>query len=59
MQPETILEIRNLHVEFSDGATQAKTQAKTQTQAKALDGINLQVRTGEILGIVGESGSGK
>jgi len=53
MQPETILEIRNLHVEFSDGGSQVK------SQVKALDGINLQVRTGETLGIVGESGSGK
>lgn len=41
------LDIRDFVLEFSNGAV------------RALDGIDLQVPTGSILGIVGESGSGK
>ncbi|MGB6118084.1 MAG: ABC transporter ATP-binding protein [Mesorhizobium sp.] len=43
---EIILDVRDLCVDFGTGV-------------RVLDGVNLQVRKGEILGIVGESGSGK
>src|SRR5689334_7313501 len=44
-----LLEVRNLRVEFhtEDGTL------------KAVDGVNLQIREGETLGLVGESGCGK
>ncbi|QKW23279.1 ABC transporter ATP-binding protein [Kitasatospora sp. NA04385] len=41
-----LLEVRSLEVEFDRGAP-------------VLDGIDLQVRAGEILGVIGETGSGK
>jgi peptide/nickel transport system ATP-binding protein/oligopeptide transport system ATP-binding protein len=45
----SLLEVRELSVEFrlQGGA------------ARALDGVSLEVRAGEMLGVVGESGSGK
>ncbi|MFD7729429.1 ABC transporter ATP-binding protein [Kitasatospora phosalacinea] len=41
-----LLEVRSLEVEFDRGVP-------------VLDGIDLQVRAGEILGVIGETGSGK
>lgn len=45
----TLLEVKNLNVELLTKGG----------YAKALDGINLSLESGEILGIAGESGSGK
>jgi dipeptide transport system ATP-binding protein len=44
-----LLEARNLSVEFGSA----------ETPFAAVDGVDLQVEAGEVLGIVGESGSGK
>jgi peptide/nickel transport system ATP-binding protein len=49
MQPEHILEIRDLEVRF-------RTYEGT---VRGVDGVNLEVRSGETLGVVGESGCGK
>jgi peptide/nickel transport system ATP-binding protein len=46
---DNLLEVENLRVSF---ATEAGT-------AKVLDGVNLTMRPGEIVGLVGESGCGK
>ncbi len=47
--PETVLDVRNLRVEF----------ATDQKPIRAVDGIDFQLQTGQVLGLVGESGSGK
>ena len=44
-----LLEVRDFGLEF-------RTRAGT---VRALEGVNLQLRKGEIVGLVGESGSGK
>ncbi len=46
---ETLLEVRDLEVTF----------AVERGLARAVDGVSLQWRTGEVLGVVGESGCGK
>ena len=46
---EALLEVENLAVEFRSG----------RNRARALDGVSLDWRPGEILGVVGESGCGK
>jgi len=49
MAQETILDIKDLEVKFYTYAG----------VVEALDGVNLSIRKGEILGLVGETGSGK
>ena len=44
-----ILEVRNLHMHFSS----------REGVVKALNGVNLKLEQGEILGLLGESGAGK
>jgi peptide/nickel transport system ATP-binding protein len=53
---EYILDIRGLkvHFEIKGGILQ-----QTTGVVKAVDGVNLKIRRGEILGLVGESGCGK
>ncbi|HKX47620.1 MAG TPA: ABC transporter ATP-binding protein [Gaiellaceae bacterium] len=47
---EALLETRDLHVHFS---------GRGGTRARAVDGVDLEVRGGEVLALVGESGCGK
>ncbi len=56
MQPENILEIRDLKVKFP---VTAGLLLKKVAEVKAVDGINLDLKRGETLGLVGESGCGK
>ena len=49
MRAETLLELRGLEVEYGYG----------ELRTRAVDGIDLAIRPGEILGLAGESGCGK
>lgn len=56
MNPENILEIRDLKVKFpvTGGLLLRKV-----AEVKAVDGVSLDLKRGETLGLVGESGCGK
>ena len=49
-----VIETRDLKVYFAKGGFLTK-----KSYVRAVDGVTLQIRRGEILGLVGESGSGK
>ncbi len=50
MKEEQLLELRGVHVEF---------RGRNGAVARAVDGVDLGVRRGEVLALVGESGCGK
>jgi oligopeptide/dipeptide ABC transporter ATP-binding protein len=57
---EPIIDIRDLSVRFSlGGSTVARLLGRESGVVKAVDGLNLTLRKGEVVGLVGESGSGK
>ncbi len=57
MNQRTILKVRDLKVHFP--IRSGFLRRNTAVTVKAVDGVHLDVREGEILGLVGESGCGK
>ena len=54
---ETILEVRGLHTHFP--ARRRSLFGPKPPPIRAVDGVSLEVKRGEVIGLVGESGSGK
>lgn len=60
LQPETLVDIRDLSVHFDlGGSTMARLFGRSTGTVKAVDGVDLTLAPGEVVGLVGESGSGK
>ena len=59
-KPDSVLEVRELEVHFAlHNSGLARLFGRDTATVKAVDGVNLELRRGEVLGLVGESGSGK
>ena len=56
-EEKTILQVRDLHVHFP--VKRGIIIKKTVAEVKAVDGVSLDVKAGETVGLVGESGCGK
>ncbi len=57
---ETMIDIEDLEVHFDlRGGSFARLFGRDTGTVRAVDGVNIALRRGEVLGLVGESGSGK
>ncbi|KRV50250.1 peptide ABC transporter ATP-binding protein [Wenjunlia vitaminophila] len=57
---DVLMEVEDLQVHFGmRGGALARISGRGGGAVKAVDGVNLTLRRGEVLGLVGESGSGK
>ncbi len=57
---ETVLDLTDLSVHFElQGGALSRLLGLNPRTVKAVDGVNVSLRRGEVLGLVGESGSGK
>ena len=59
-QTGALVEVRDLSVHFDlRGGTLSRLFGRDTGTIKAVDGVDLDLRPGEVVGLVGESGSGK
>lgn len=59
-KPDSVLDVSDLEVHFAlHSSGLARLFGRESATVKAVDGVNLTLKRGEVLGLVGESGSGK
>ena len=59
-KPEPLVSVTDLHVDFAlRTSAVARLVGSSSGTVRAVDGVNIELMPGEVLGLVGESGSGK
>jgi oligopeptide/dipeptide ABC transporter ATP-binding protein len=59
-KPDPLVQVENLHVDFALRTNAvARLLGSSSGTVRAVDGVNIELAAGEVLGLVGESGSGK